>query len=97
MFAARLVALRSLSPLKRCSQRTHKQNLIACGAGPSTQLNRRIRRAGAAGAAPYIANSRRFFSYSLALPRPAVLQLSPAGARGIRGVRLALSCQEAWY
>ena len=71
--------------------------LIACGAGPSTQLNPAARRAVAGPGPPYIATAAGFFSYSFALPRPAVPQLRPAGARGMRGVRLALSCQEAWY
>ena len=71
--------------------------VIACGAGPSTQLNPGLRRAVAGPGHPYIATAPGFFSYSLALPRPAVLQLRPAGARGMRGVRSALSCQEAWY
>jgi hypothetical protein len=74
-----------------------KAGVIACGAGPSTQLNRGTPRAAAGPGPPYTATRPRFFSYSLALPRPAVPQLRPAGARGMRGVRLALSCQEAWY
>jgi hypothetical protein len=61
------------------------------------QLNRGTRRAVGGGPPPYKATRPRFFSASFALPRPAVPQLRPAGARGMWGVRLVLSFQKAWY
>jgi hypothetical protein len=59
--------------------------LIACGAGPSTQLLLGVWTAVAGAAPPYSAALPGFFSYSFALPRSAVPQLEAGGCPGYAG------------